>query len=101
DVVAGILESDTAGRARDSQVGEQWDLVDRPRDRRCAPKNGVQGIAAKRSYRRGPNAACSTHRARGFAPAEAQLRTDVAGKLPGGRHHAGFDFHFLRLAVQL
>ena len=36
-----------------------------------------------------------------IAPAEAKLRTDVAGELPGRRHHARFDFHFLRLAVKL
>jgi hypothetical protein len=35
------------------------------------------------------------------APAEAELRTDVTCELPRRRNHARFDFHFLRLAVQL
>ena len=34
-------------------------------------------------------------------PAEAKLRADVARETPRCRHHARFDFHFLRFAVQL
>ena len=43
----------------------------------------------------------ATDRAVAVAPAETELRADVAGKLPGCGHYSGFDFNFLRLAVQL
>ena len=36
-----------------------------------------------------------------IAPAEAELRSDVARERPRRRHHPRLDLHFLRLAVQL
>ena len=38
---------------------------------------------------------------RAIAPAEAELRADVASEAAGRSHDAGFNFDFLRLAVQL
>src|SRR5580698_10217367 len=43
----------------------------------------------------------SADRTVSVAPTKAQLRTDVAGKLPRRRYYASLDFHFLRLAIQL
>ena len=40
-------------------------------------------------------------RAVAIAPAEAELRADVARELPRRRHHPRLDLHFLRLAVKL
>ena len=49
----------------------------------------------------GLESSCAADRAVSVAQAEAKLGTDVAGEAAGCGDHAGFNFHFLSLAVQL
>ena len=51
--------------------------------------------------RRAARLGSSADRAVAIAPAEAELRADVARELPRRRHHPRLDLHFLRLAVKL
>ncbi len=48
-----------------------------------------------------PTALCAADGSVAVAPAEAELSTDVASEAAGCSHDAGFDFDFLRLAIQL
>ena len=72
----------------------------------CASSGGAAGRDVTRRQaadrgRRSSDCGSAADCGVAIAPAETKLGTDVAGEAAGCGHDAGFNFHFLGLAIEL
>jgi len=79
------------------QVREQRNLCSRG----ARTGRDIAGGQAANRGRRRTHARSTTNRAGAVAPAKTKLGTDVSSEAASSGYHAGFNFHFLSLTVEL